>query len=165
LAYPEARFNMVRIGLAMYGLNPFHPLPLRPSGLTLRPAMTWRTTIAQVKTLPAGTPVSYGGRFICPRETTIAVIPVGYADGFRRAPQTFGEVLVRGQRAPIIGAVCMDQTILDVSHIPGVRIGDEVMIIGRQGDAQITVEEAAARLGTISYEVISAILPRVPRVS
>jgi alanine racemase len=165
LVYPEARFNMVRIGLAMYGLNPFHPLPLRPSGLTLRPAMTWRTTIAQVKTLPAGTPVSYGGRFICPRETTIAVIPVGYADGFRRAPQTFGEVLVRGQRAPIIGAVCMDQTILDVSHIPGVRIGDEVVIIGRQGDAQITVEEAAARLGTISYEVISAILPRVPRVS
>jgi alanine racemase len=165
LAYPEARFNMVRIGLAMYGLNPFHPAPLRPAGLRLRPAMTWRTTIAQVKTLPAGTPVSYGGRFVCPRETTIAVIPVGYADGFRRAPCTFGEVLVRGQRAPIVGAVCMDQSMIDVSHIPNVRIGDEVVIIGQQGSEQISAEAVAARLGTISYEVISAILPRVPRVS
>jgi alanine racemase len=165
LAYPEARFNMVRIGLAMYGLNPFHPAPLRPAGLRLRPAMTWRTTIAQVKTLPAGTPVSYGGRFVCPRETTIAVIPVGYADGFRRAPCTFGEVLVRGQRAPIVGAVCMDQSMVDVSHIPNVRIGDEVVIIGQQGSEQISAEAVAARLGTISYEVISAILPRVPRVS
>jgi UDP-N-acetylmuramyl pentapeptide synthase len=165
LAYPEARFNMVRIGLAMYGLNPFHPAPLRPAGLRLRPAMTWRTTIAQVKTLPVGTPVSYGGRFVCPRETTIAVIPVGYADGFRRAPCTFGEVLVRGQRAPIVGAVCMDQSMIDVSHIPNVRIGDEVVIIGQQGSEQISAEAVAARLGTISYEVISAILPRVPRVS
>jgi alanine racemase len=165
LAYPEARFNMVRIGLAMYGLNPFHPAPLRPAGLRLRPAMTWRTTIAQVKTLPAGTPVSYGGRFVCPRETTIAVIPVGYADGFRRAPCTFGEVLVRGQRAPIVGAVCMDQSTIDVSRIPNVRIGDEVVIIGQQGSEQISAEAVAARLGTISYEVISAILPRVPRVS
>jgi len=165
LAYPEARFNMVRIGLAMYGLNPFHPAPLRPAGLRLRPAMTWRTTIAQVKTLPAGTPVSYGGRFVCPRETTIAVIPVGYADGFRRAPCTFGEVLVRGQRAPIVGVVCMDQSMIDVSHIPNVRIGDEVVIIGQQGSEQISAEAVAARLGTISYEVISAILPRVPRVS
>jgi len=165
LAYPEARFNLVRVGLAMYGLNPFHPLPVRPAGLNLQPAMTWRTTIAQVKTLPAGTPVSYGGRYVCPRETTVAVIPVGYADGFRRAPYTLGEVLVRGCRAPIIGVVCMDQAMIDVSHIPGVRIGDEVVIIGQQGSERITVEAAAARLGTISYEVMSAILSRVPRVS
>ncbi len=165
LAYPEARFNMVRIGLAMYGLNPFYPAPLKPAGLSLRPALTWKTTIAQVKTLPPGTPVSYGGRFRCERETTIAVIPVGYADGFRRAPQTFGEVLVRGRRAPIVGVVCMDQTMIDVSHIPGVRLGDEVVLIGRQADQCITAEDVAARLGTISYEVVSAILPRVPRVS
>jgi alanine racemase len=165
LAYPEARFNLVRIGLAMYGLNPFHPASLRPAGLTLRPALTWKTTIAQVKTLPPGTPVSYGNRFVCQRETTIAVIPVGYADGFRRAPQTFEEVLVRGRRAPIVGTVCMDQTMIDVSHIPGVRLGDEVVLIGRQGDECITAENVAARLGTISYEVVSAILPRVPRVS
>jgi alanine racemase len=165
LAYPEARFNLVRIGLAMYGLNPFHPASLRPAGMSLRPALTWKTTIAQVKTLPPGTPVSYGNRFICQRETTIAVIPVGYADGFRRAPQTFQEVLVRGRRAPIVGTVCMDQTMIDVSHVPGVRLGDEVVLIGQQGDARITAEDVAARLGTISYEVVSAILPRVPRVS
>ena len=165
LAYPEARFNLVRIGLAMYGLNPFHPASLRPAGLTLRPALTWKTTIAQVKTLPPGTPVSYGNRFVCQRETTIAVIPVGYADGFRRAPHTFGEVLVRGRRAPIVGTVCMDQAMIDVSHVPGVRLGDEVVLIGQQGDERITAEDVAARLGTISYEVVSAILPRVPRVS
>jgi alanine racemase len=165
LAYPEARFNMVRVGLAMYGLNPFSPAPLRPPDLVLRPALTWKTTIALVKRLPPGSPVSYGKRFICERETTIAVIPVGYADGFRRAPHTFGEVLVRGQRAPIVGTVCMDQTMIDVSHIPGVRLGDEVVLIGRQGDQCITADDAAARLGTISYEVVSAILPRVPRVS
>ncbi|MCS7055861.1 MAG: alanine racemase [Thermoflexales bacterium] len=165
LAYPEARFNLVRVGLAMYGLNPFAPAPLRPADLVLRPALAWKTTIAQVKRLPPGSPVSYGKRFICQRETTIAVIPVGYADGFRRAPHTFGEVLVRGRRAPIVGAVCMDQTMIDVSHIPGVRIGDEVVLIGRQGDQCITADDAAARLGTISYEVVSAILPRVPRVS
>ncbi|PJF48806.1 MAG: alanine racemase [Chloroflexi bacterium] len=165
LAYPEARFNLVRVGLALYGLNPFSPAPLRPAGLALRPALTWKTTIAQVKRLPPGSPVSYGKQFICQRETTIAVIPVGYADGFRRAPSTFGEVLVRGRRAPIVGAVCMDQAMIDVSHIPGVRLGDEVVLIGRQGDQRITAEDVAARLGTISYEVISAILARVPRVS
>lgn len=165
LAYPEARFNLVRIGLAMYGLNPFFPAALRPASLALRPALTWKTTIAQVKRLPAGAPVSYGKRFVCERETTLAVIPVGYADGFRRGPHTFGEVLVRGRRAPIIGAVCMDQAMIDVSHIPGVRLGDEVVLIGQQGDQRITPEDVAARLGTISYEVISAILARVPRVS
>ncbi|MFN4293518.1 MAG: alanine racemase, partial [Thermoflexales bacterium] len=165
LAYPEARFNLVRIGLALYGLNPFFPAPLQPAGLSLRPALSWKTTIAQVKRLPPGAPVSYGKRFVCERETTIAVIPVGYADGFRRAPGTFGEVLVRGRRAPIVGAVCMDQAMIDVSHISGVRLGDEVVLIGQQGDQRITAEDVAARLGTISYEVISAILPRVPRVS
>ncbi|BCX05988.1 MAG: alanine racemase [Candidatus Roseilinea sp.] len=165
LAYPEARFNLVRIGLALYGLNPFFPAPLQPASLLLRPALSWKTTIAQVKRLPPGTPVSYGKRFVCERETTIAVIPVGYADGFRRAPDTFGEVLVRGRRAPIVGAVCMDQAMIDVSHIPGVRLGDEVVLIGRQGDQRITAEDVATRLGTISYEVISAILARVPRVS
>ncbi len=165
LAYPEARFNLVRIGLALYGLNPFFPAPLQPTGLALRPALSWKTTIAQVKRLPPGAPVSYGKRFVCERETTIAVIPVGYADGFRRAPGTFGEVLVRGRRAPIVGAVCMDQAMIDVSHIPGARLGDEVVLIGQQGDQRITAEDVAARLGTISYEVISAILPRVPRVS
>jgi alanine racemase len=167
LAYPESRFNMVRVGLAMYGLSPFFgasPLPGSPA-LDLRPALTWKTTIAQVKTLPPGTPVSYGKAYVTEGERRIAVIPVGYADGFRRAPNDFGEVLVRGRRAPLVGRVCMDQSMIDVTHIPNVRVGDEVALIGRQGDEAITVEDVAQRIGTISYEVVSAILPRVPRVS
>ena len=91
------------------------------------------------------------------------MIPVGYADGFRRAPSHWGEVLVRGQRAPIVGRICMDQSMINVTQIPGVRQGDEVVLIGRQGDDRIPAEEVAAWLGTINYEVVSAILARVPR--
>ena len=95
----------------------------------------------------------------------IAVIPVGYADGFRRAPSNWGEVLVRGKRAPLVGRVCMDQCMLDVSDIPGVATGDEVVLIGQQGGETLTAEAVAARLGTINYEVVSEILARVPRVN
>jgi alanine racemase len=167
LTMPEARLNMVRVGLATYGLSPFAPAPLPPvaQALNLRPALAWKTTLAQVKLLPAGHPVSYGATYHCETERLIAVIPVGYADGFRRGPANFGEVLVRGQRAPIVGRVCMDQTMIDVTDIPGARIGDEVVLIGHQGAQAITAEDVATRIGTINYEVVSAILPRVPRVS
>ncbi|HHS97094.1 MAG TPA: alanine racemase [Chloroflexi bacterium] len=161
LRLPEARFNMVRLGLAMYGLQPSPHVPLPPG---FRPALTWKTTIAQVKTLPPGSYVSYGNTYRTKGEETIAVIPVGYADGFRRAPTRWQAVLVRGQRAPIVGRVCMDQTMINVTHIPNVRVGDEVVLIGRQGDDEITAEEVAEWLGTINYEVISEILARVPRV-
>jgi alanine racemase len=165
LSLPAARLNMVRVGLAMYGLSPFAPAAPLDIPLTLRPALAWKTTVAQVKTLPTGHPVSYGATWRCPRDSRIAVIPVGYADGFRRAPQNFGAVLVRGQRAPIVGRVCMDQSMIDVTDIPGVRIGDEVVLIGQQGGQAISAEDVAAHIGTINYEVVSAILPRVPRVS
>jgi alanine racemase len=167
LTMPSARLNMVRVGLATYGLSPFAPQPMPPEAqaLNLRPALAWKTTLAQVKRLPAGHPVSYGATYHCPTDRLIAVIPVGYADGFRRGPANFGEVLVRGLRAPIVGRVCMDQTMIDVSDIPGARIGDEVVLIGHQGGQSITAEDVAARIGTINYEVVSAILPRVPRVS
>jgi Alr-MurF fusion protein len=112
----------------------------------------------------AGAPVSYGNTFVTQRETRVAVAPVGYADGFRRGPAHWGHVLVRGRQAPIIGRVTMDQTMLDVTGIPGVRQGDEVVLIGRQGAAEITVEQVAQRLGTINYEVVAEILARVPRV-
>jgi alanine racemase len=161
LRLPEARFNMVRLGLAMYGLQPSPHVPLPPG---FRPALTWKTTIAQVKTLPAGSYVSYGNTYCTEKEETIAVIPVGYADGFRRAPTRWQAVLVRGQRAPIVGRVCMDQTMISVDHIPNVRVGDEVVLIGHQGGDVITTEEVADWLGTINYEVISEILARVPRV-
>ncbi len=162
LTVPESRFNMVRLGIAMYGLAPSAKVPL-PAGF--RPALTWKTIIAQVKTLPPGSFVSYGNTYRTTGEERIAVIPVGYADGFRRAPAHWGHVLVHGQRAPIVGRVCMDQTMINITHIPEVRQGDEVVLIGRQGDAEITAEEVAQRLGTIHYEVISEILSRVPRVT
>jgi alanine racemase len=160
LRLPESRFTMVRLGLAMYGLAPSPAVSLPPA---IRPALTWKTTIAQVKTLPPGSFVSYGNTYQTQGEETIAVIPVGYADGFRRAPQHWGEVLVKEQRAPIVGRICMDQTMINVSHIPDVRVGDEVVLIGSQGDETITVEDVAERLGTINYEVVSVIMARVPR--
>jgi alanine racemase len=146
--------------LAMYGLAPSLAVPL-PSGI--RRALTWKTTVAQVKRLPRGSYVSYGNTYVTQGEETIAAIPVGYADGFRRTPQHWGEVLIKGERAPIVGRVCMDQTMIDVSHVPNVRVGDEVVLIGSQGNETITAEEVAERLDTINYEVVSAIMARVPR--
>jgi alanine racemase len=162
LTIPEARFDMVRLGIALYGLAPSKETLLPQD---FRPALTFKTQIAQVKTLPPGSFVSYGNTYQTRGHERIAVIPVGYADGFRRAPSHWGDVLVHGQRAPIVGRVCMDQTMFNVSHIPGVRQGDEVVLIGCQGESVITVEEIAERLGTINYEVVSDILARVPRVS
>jgi alanine racemase len=162
LTVPDSRFNMVRLGIALYGLAPGRDTPL-PVGF--RPALTFETCVAQVKTLPPGSFVSYGNTYQTQGEEKIAVIPVGYADGFRRGPNHWEYVLVRGRRAPIVGRVCMDQTMINVTHIPGVRQGDPVVLIGQQGDETIAAQEVAERLGTISYEVISEILARVPRVS
>lgn len=160
LQLPESRFTMVRLGLAMYGLAPSSAVVLPPG---IQRALTWKTTVAQVKTLSPGSFVSYGNAYQTHGEETIAVIPVGYADGFRRAPRHWGEVLIGGQRVPIVGRVCMDQTMINVSHIPDVRVGDEVVLIGSQGDETISAEEVAERLGTINYEVVSMIMARVPR--
>lgn len=162
LTLPEARFNLVRAGIALYGLTPSPQVPL-PEGF--RPALAFKTQVAQVKTLSPGSYVSYGNTYQTQGYERIAVIPVGYADGFRRAPRHWGEVLVKGQRAPIVGRVCMDQSMINVTHIPHVRQGDEVVLIGRQGEEEITVDEVAERLGTINYEVVSEILARVPRVT
>lgn len=161
LTLPESHFTMVRLGIAMYGLHPSPQVRCPPD---FRPALAFKTQIAQVKTLPPGSFVSYGNTYQTTGEQRIAVIPVGYADGFRRAPRHWGEVLVHGQRVPIVGRVCMDQTMIDVSSVPNVRQGDEVVLIGEQGQERITVEDVAERLGTINYEVVSEILARVPRV-
>lgn len=162
LSLPEAHFNMVRPGIALYGLHPSDEVRL-PAGF--QPALTFKTQIAQVKDIPAGECISYGCTFVTPTAMSIAVIPVGYADGFRRAPANWGEVLVRGKRAPLVGRVCMDQSMIDVSTIPGVSVGDEVVLIGQQRNEQLAAEAVAARLGTINYEVVSEILARVPRVN
>jgi len=162
LRYPASHYNLVRPGIALYGLNPSAETPLPPEFQT---ALSFKSQIAQVKTLPPGSAVSYGRRFITQRPSRIAVIPVGYADGFRRAPRNWGYVLVHGHRAPIVGSVCMDQTMVDVTDIDGVTQGDEVVLIGTQGDETLSVDQVAEQLGTINYEVVSEILARVPRLT
>lgn len=161
-SYPESCFNMVRPGIAIYGLAPSSQVPC-PEGF--EPALSFKTQVAQVKELPSGSYISYGCTYRTVDPTRVAVIPVGYADGFRRGPRNWEEVLVRGRRAPLVGRVCMDQTMIDVTGVPGVRQGDEVVLIGQQGDDRITVEEVAEMLGTVNYEVVSEILARVPRVT
>lgn len=159
---PEARFTMVRAGVAIYGLPPSEEVGL-PEGFT--PALAFRTVVAQVKWVPAGEGISYGATYITNHPTRIATLPVGYADGFRRAPRNWGEVLIRGKRAPLLGRVAMDQCMVDVTHIPGVEQGDEVTLIGRQGNDELTAQAVAERLGTNAYEVVSSLLARVPRLS
>lgn len=159
LTLPETHFNMVRCGMLLYGLPPGEEIQLSAD---FKPAMTWKTIVAQVKQLPPGSPVGYGNTYRTSREETIAVLPVGYADGLRRDPHQ-GEVLIQGQRAPIVGRVSMEKTMVNVTNIAGVSIGDEVVLLGRQGDQAITAEEIAAKLGTLNYEVITSIMARVPR--
>ncbi|MEF3274455.1 MAG: alanine racemase [Chloroflexus sp.] len=159
LRFPAARFDMVRPGLACYGLAPSPDVPLLPG---MRPALSFYSEVAQVREHPPGTPISYGGEFVTSRPSRIATIPVGYADGLRRSPP-WRVVLIRGRRAPIVGRICMDYAMVDVTDIPDVQRGDPVTIIGRQGDDAISVDEIAGWLGTISYEVLTGILPRVPR--
>jgi alanine racemase len=162
LASADNHFNLVRVGLALYGLSPSDSVLLPPD---FRPALTWKTVIASVKMLPPGHVVGYGNTYITQGEERIAVLPVGYADGFRRAPAHYGEVLVRGCRAPIVGRVSMEKTMIRVDHIPDVQIGDEVVLLGAQGSECITAEDIARRLGTINYEVVCSVLPRVARTS
>jgi alanine racemase len=159
LRFPAARFDMVRPGIACYGLRPSVETPLPAD---FQPALTFHTEVAQVKQQPAGTPLSYGRAFVTQQPAQIATIPVGYADGFRRSPP-WREVLVHGQRAPVVGRITMDYALVDVTEIAGVKRGDPVVLIGSQGDETITADEVAGWLGTISYEVIATILPRVPR--
>lgn len=161
LTLPEARLDMVRPGIALFGLHPSEEVPLPPG---FRAALSFKTQVSQVKLIPAGECLGYGCTYYTEQPATIAVLPVGYADGFRRAPANWGSVLIHGQSAPLVGRVCMDQCMVDVSHIPQTRTGDEVVLIGRQGSASLTAEQVAQRLGTINYEVVSEILARVPRV-
>jgi alanine racemase len=160
LSGKDYHFNMVRVGLAMYGLSPSQQVPVPEN---FRPVMSWKTIIAQVKSLPQGHTVGYGRAYVTKGEEKIAIIPVGYADGFRRGPHNWGEVLVHGQRAPLAGRVSMEKSAINVTHISGVSVGDEVVLLGRQGDQTITAEEVANRVGTNNYEIITGILPRVSR--
>jgi len=160
LGLPETRHDLVRCGIAIYGYA--------PSGLAaaaeLRPAMSFRARVTQVKTRHRGQSVGYGRTWVAERDTRVAAIAAGYADGVQRAQSNRGSVLVGGRRCPIIGRISMDQLTADVSLVDGVRPGDEAVLFGRQGDAWLGADEVAAAGGTISYEVLCALSSRVPRL-
>lgn len=160
IKYPAARYSMVRPGIMLYG---YHTLPKQEPAPDLRPVLTWTSTIAHLRTIGPGDGVSYNRTFVASRRSRIAVLPVGYADGYSRLLSNRGVVLIGGKRAPVVGRVCMDMTMVDVTDVPGVAIGHEAVLIGRQGHEQITAAELAAWQQTIPYEVLCAIGPRVPR--
>jgi len=159
IAHPDARFDLVRVGIGIYGLA---PSPETSDLVRLRPAMSLRARVSHVKRIGAGDRVSYGLRYRADRPTTIATVPLGYADGVTRSLADGGEVLIGGRRHPIAGTITMDQLMVDCGDHP-VEVGDEVVLFGRQGDELLPVDEWAARVGTITYEIVCGIGPRVPR--
>ncbi|MFA5026563.1 MAG: alanine racemase [Candidatus Methylomirabilota bacterium] len=162
LSLPEARLDLARPGIMLYGCHPRgRSLPGDP---TLEPALRLRTEVSQLKDLPRGASVSYGRTYVASADIRVATLPIGYADGIGRLLSNRGAVLIRGRRAPIVGRVCMDMCLADVTAVPDVRVGDEVVLIGRQGDAEIAADEFAAWQDTISYEALCRIGARVPRV-
>lgn len=158
LLEPRAFFSMIRAGIALYGYPPVR------TELDLKPAMTWISEVVHVKTIRAGECVGYGCSYKAQSDMRIATVAVGYGDGYHRACSNRGEMLIRGMRAPIVGRVCMDQTMVDVTHIPGVCVGDDAVILGSQGAERISAEEIAAWADTISYEVLLSVSPRVERI-
>jgi len=161
LDLPEAYFDLVRPGIMMYG---YYPSAETSESVAVRPAMTFKTRVIYLKEVPAGTPISYGRTYLTPRATRIATLPVGYADGYNRLLSNCGEVLIRGRRYPVVGRVCMDQILVDVGLDSPVEVGDEVVLFGRQGDAELSVRSICEKLNTIPYEVTCWVSKRVPRV-
>ncbi len=162
LRCPEARFNMVRPGLMIYGLS--HAAGETRDVARLVPALQYKTRILQTRDLAAGEAVGYGSTYLVSRPTTIAILPVGYFDGIPRALSNKGFVLVKGRRAPVIGTICMNMVIVDVTGIPGVEKGDEAVLIGRQGEESVGAEQIAGIAGTISYEIVTRIPEHIPRI-
>lgn len=155
--------NMVRAGIIIYGLYPSDEVRCKDE-LPLTPALELVSHVAYVKEVDAGFTVSYGSTYTTTGRTKIATIPVGYGDGYPRALSNKGRVLINGTYAPIIGRVCMDQFMVDVTNVPNCKQGDEVVLIGRQGENEISVDEVARDADTINYEIICGINKRVPRI-
>ena len=158
----ENHYEMVRSGIVTYGLYPSEEVAKEQ--LNIRPALQWLSRVTHVKELPAGREISYGGTYVTTKPTRVATVPVGYADGYRRSLSGKFYVLIRGKRAPILGRVCMDQMMVDVTDIPGITLNDKVVLVGRSGEEQITVEQIAAAADSFNYEFICGISRRVPRV-
>lgn len=157
----DSEFDMVRLGIVTYGLYPSEEVD---HNIEIRPAMSLITHVSHVKTLPAGVGISYGGTYVTTKETKVATLTVGYADGYPRAQSNIGRVLLHGQYAPILGRVCMDQIMIDVSEIDDVKVRDEVILIGKDDDKCISVEEVAAPAASFNYELVCNVARRVPRV-
>jgi alanine racemase len=158
----SSHYEMVRSGIVTYGMYPSGEVD--PRLLELEPALQWLSRVTHVKTLPAGREISYGGTFVTDRPTVVATIPVGYADGYRRSLSGKFHVLIRGKRAPILGRICMDQMMVDVTDIPGVTVNDRVVLVGKDGDEEITMEEISAAADSFNYEFVCGISRRVPRL-
>ncbi len=161
MRFRSAHFEAVRPGLALYGIR---PSPEWEPPFPLRPALTLKSRVVRVWTLAPGESVGYGRTFIADRESRMALVPIGYGDGYLRSLSNRGAVLIRGRRAPVRGRVSMDQIVVEVTGIPDVAVGEEVVILGRQGEAEIRAEDLAAWAGTIHYEITTLISPRVPRI-
>ncbi len=161
ILFPETHLDMVRVGIAMYGL---HPSPATRGKINLAPALQFKALVSLVKPLSAGEGVSYGLTYRAKKKTTLAVLPLGYGDGYTRLLSNKSHVLIKGRRAPVVGNICMDQLMVDVRHIPVVRPGIEATLIGEQGGDQISADELANILETINYEIVCMIGKRVPRI-
>ncbi len=167
LGYAEARFSLVRSGLALYGYSPFRAAGAGgdpPGAPALKPVLRWTTRVAAIHTLPPGASISYGATFTTTRDSRIATLPVGYADGYPRQLSNRAHVLVGGRRCPVVGRVCMDIVMCDVSDVSEARIGDEVVLIGAQGHERLGADELAGWCDTIAYEILTGISSRVPRL-
>lgn len=162
LELPEANLSLARAGITLYGLSPSAEVP--KERLSLQPALSLKSHLVYVKEVEAGTPVSYGGTFVTERKTRIATVPVGYGDGYPRSLSNKGRVLIRGRRAPILGRVCMDQFMVDVTAIPEAKEGDEVTLIGKDGIEELTVEELGEVSGRFNYELVCDLGKRIPRI-
>lgn len=157
--FPFARYDLVRTGISLYGLSPSPESPIPPE---LKPALTWKTRLTSVRFFPPGHGISYGHIYHTSKTERIGSIAIGYADGFRRV--TGNVALIRGKRVPVVGRVCMDQCMLQLDDVPDAAIGDEVVLLGSQGNERISAEEIAEHWGTINYEVICGLSTRLPRV-
>lgn len=159
---PELSYNMVRLGISMYGLYPSEEVDKKR--IQLEPVMSFKTGVVAAKTLPPGSGISYGTTYHTQNEEQIATLSVGYADGYSRVLSGRTEVLIRGQRVPVVGRICMDQCMINVTGLDDVRMGEEIVLFGRQGDEIILADELAQTIGTINYEITCKVSHRVPRV-
>ena len=165
MQYPETHGNLVRFGIGLYGLWPSSGVQHQVlNKIMLHPVLTWKTRIAQLKEIQKGETVGYDRAWKAKRKSKIAILPVGYYDGYDRRLSNCGEVLIRGQRAPIVGRVCMNMMMVNVTKISGAKASDKVVLLGKFGKAEIAVDEMAATIGTINYEIISRINPLIPRI-